>query len=258
MPAAVTPQPTRPSSTKALLNVGYSAAKDVAMILDPYLPASARTAVCYAEAQAISATEYASKQAEFATKQAVDIKNKTFETTHQILEKSGALVVAGQIEQTRVNTQNTAVRVVEGVKQRGETRASALFLGDEILIRSLTAWKRYNDTWSLAHKVAFGAADIVLSYAPKTAVDLVKSALESVDAVRVEGVQALKGRVPDFVVNGATQSYEIFDHTLHTLQEKKEATISSINHTYTETTGYIVSRVNGTVEYVVAKLPPGN
>ncbi|KAI9328428.1 hypothetical protein BDR26DRAFT_923478 [Obelidium mucronatum] len=216
---------TRASSTKALLGVGFSAAKDVAMILDPYLPQSAKSAALYVETQAVTATE-------FATRQAEEIRVLAYERGHQILEKSGALVVAEQIEQTRVKTQSTAINVVEGVKAR--------------------AWQRYADTWSLAHRVAFGAADVVLAYTPKAAVDLVKSAISSVDAVRVEGLQGLKGRVPDFVITTATQSYEIFDHTIHTIQEKKQATYDSVNQTYSQATGFIVSKVNGTVHYIVA------
>ncbi|KAJ3076065.1 hypothetical protein HDU98_005757 [Podochytrium sp. JEL0797] len=265
------------SSVKALVGAGYSAVKDVAVIMDPYVPAT--QTLQYVETTAATAQSFATKQSTLATEaargqilQAVEIKDKAVAQGLELFEKSGAKGVVGGATERVEGVRRVVEGVVEGVKAR--------------------ALQRYQATYHLANRVVHAAADVVLAYTPKTAVDLVNQAMQSVDAVRVDGIQGLKGRVPDYVLTSATRSYEIFDSLTHSAHLQSVATRQTIDsslaslstsiHTTTDQItntlaatsqqlantfehkkqetldavhaghGYIVSRVNGTVEYMVA------
>ncbi|KAJ3115545.1 hypothetical protein HK100_001309 [Physocladia obscura] len=263
MPAVIDAQKNGQTSAKGILNAGLLAAKDVATMIDPYVPTRAKNA------------------AEFALHRATGIVDTTSATAAQLYEKSGAASVVGQAAATAEAIKMEAFKATNSIQQ--------------------TVATRIEDTVTLASRTAVVASDTVLAYTPPSAVKLVQNALSSVDAVRVDGLTGLKEYVPAFVIAGSNQTYEIFENVSHNLEAAKTGTINKISQTtsetihkiqatgetafntmggmnavnaiqntaakvksssqkrieqitsqYATTTGFIVSKINGVVQYVIA------
>ncbi|KAJ3207705.1 hypothetical protein HDU82_003383 [Entophlyctis luteolus] len=233
------------AAPKALLNVSVSAAKDVAQILDPYLPVGAKQAAEYAMEQTSSLTGYAGQATALAVNGLDSLKNDVFAT----------------VEDVRVKVSKTC----EG-------------------------------TVSLASSAVTATSDVVLSYTPATAVKLVNQAINGVDAVRVDGLQGLRGFVPVFVIGRSTQTFEIFENVVQkpeesannvtdstktakttivdsarstvqlakalcsdcysaavqAVDERKNRAVEEVTTKFNASTGFIVAKANGVVKYVIA------
>ncbi|KAJ3132307.1 hypothetical protein HK100_005428 [Physocladia obscura] len=198
MPAAVIATRNKgQSSAKGILNAGLLAAKDVATMLDPYVPTRAKNA------------------AEFALNRATGIVDTTSATAAQLYEKSGAASVVGQAAATAEAIKTEAFKAKNSIQQ--------------------TVTTRIEDTVTLASRTAVVASDTVLAYTPPSAVKLVQNAISSVDAVRVEGLTGLKEYVPAFVITKSNQTFEIFENVSHNLETAKIKTINKISQTTSET-----------------------
>ncbi|KAJ3264088.1 hypothetical protein HDU77_009386 [Chytriomyces hyalinus] len=220
------------SATKALIGAGISAAKDVVSIIDPYVPTTARTAAVYAlkqttdaiastQTQLLETVETANAVKDAAYGRAIEVRTRALETAFVVLEKSGAVNVVDAANQRVDEVKKTAVKVAEGWRCK--------------------AVRTVESSLNLANSLLAGATGTLITYTPKTVVSLVQAAVDSCGVIRVEGLVALKPYVPAFVVKTTEQTFEIVENVR-----------SNVHSKYSETTGFIVSRVNGTVDYVVA------
>ncbi|KAJ3066449.1 hypothetical protein HDU98_010205 [Podochytrium sp. JEL0797] len=91
-------------------------------------------------------------------------------------------------------------------------------------------------TWAIT-----GATTTITAYTPGPVQKLLKETLENAQAVRRDPVGVLKPYVPAFVVHTSERTFEIVTENIEQTKEQVNAT-----------TGYIVSRVNGSIEYVTS------
>ncbi|KAJ3016389.1 UNVERIFIED_CONTAM: hypothetical protein HDU68_012237 [Siphonaria sp. JEL0065] len=129
-----------------------------------------------------------------------------------------------------------AFAVVSDAKNLAFDTASS---AKSIAIDTAQSYKNYavgTATWAIN-----GATTTVTAYTPSPIKDLLTETLSNAKAVRQDPMGTLKPYVPAFVVHTSERTYEI-------VTENIEQTKETVN----ATTGYIVSRVNGTVEYVTS------
>ncbi|KAI8619213.1 hypothetical protein BC830DRAFT_810036 [Chytriomyces sp. MP71] len=120
------------SATKALFGAGLSAAKDVVSIIDPYVPATAKTAAAYAIKQTSNLTATASEAFTQTQHQLFDTASVAKATALDVLEKTGAkdalesanaakdaaFLQAEQIRTSCVETANGVIETANGVRVR--------------------------------------------------------------------------------------------------------------------------------------------
>ncbi|KAJ3079989.1 hypothetical protein HDU99_009581 [Rhizoclosmatium hyalinum] len=108
-----------------------------------------------------------------------------------------------------------------------------------IAIDTAQSYKNYavgTATWAIN-----GATTTVTAYTPGPIKTLIQDTVAGAQAVRADPKAALKPYVPAFVIVTGERTYEIVTENIHQTQE-----------TFNATTGYVVSKVNGTVEYVTS------
>ncbi|KAJ1562177.1 hypothetical protein HK405_015032 [Cladochytrium tenue] len=84
-----------------------------------------------------------------------------------------------------------------------------------------------------------GATTTITAYTPGPVKDLVHNAVAGAQALRQDPVGSLKPYVPAFVIHTGERTYEIVVDTTQRTKDNVNAA-----------TGFIVSKVNGTVEYI--------
>ncbi|KAJ1555942.1 hypothetical protein HK405_010167 [Cladochytrium tenue] len=84
-----------------------------------------------------------------------------------------------------------------------------------------------------------GATTTITAYTPGPVKELVNNAVAGAQAIREDPVGSIKPYVPTFVVHTGERTYEI---VVDTTQKTKDNVSAA--------TGFIVSKVNGTVEYI--------
>lgn len=89
--------------------------------------------------------------------------------------------------------------------------------------------------------VVHDATTTLTAYTPGPVLTLITSTIDGAKALRQDPVGTMKPYVPTFVIHAGEKTYEVVQHT-------KDRTTQNLN----EATGYIVTKVNGTVEYVTS------
>ncbi|KAJ3412551.1 hypothetical protein HDV05_000585 [Chytridiales sp. JEL 0842] len=126
---------------------------------------------------------------------------------------------------TATYVKDTAVSTATGIKDRAVS----------------TATGAYNYTASTATWAVNGATTTVTAYTPGPVRDLIHNTLTGANALRQDPVGTVKPYVPTFIIHTGEKTYEI---VADTTQKTKDAVSA--------TSGYIVTKVNGTVTYVTS------
>lgn len=84
-----------------------------------------------------------------------------------------------------------------------------------------------------------GATTTITAYTPTPVLNLVQHTAEGANALRKDPVGTVKPYVPTFVIHAGEKTYEIV-----------AGAADATSKTASATTGYIVTKVNGTVKYV--------
>ncbi|KAI8905970.1 hypothetical protein EDD86DRAFT_211227 [Gorgonomyces haynaldii] len=101
------------------------------------------------------------------------------------------------------------------------------------------AQDKANSAYNFGKVVVKGATTTITSYTPGPVLNLVSSVAEGASALRADPVGTVKPYVPTFVIHAGEKTYEIVSHAQDATQKNIKAT-----------TGYIVTKVNGTVKYI--------
>ncbi|KAJ3086688.1 hypothetical protein HDU96_004794, partial [Phlyctochytrium bullatum] len=158
-----------------------------------------------------------------------------------------AKTAAGYAVSTASSTANfaygTAAAAVDTTKKTvgaavDFTTSTATAVKDRAVATASGAAKYTTDT---ATWVFTSATTTITTYTPGPVLNAVNSAMAGAQALRQDPVGTVKPYVPAFVVHTGEKTYEI----VHGSYEKGAAAVNS-------TTGYIVTKVNGTVEYVTS------
>lgn len=86
--------------------------------------------------------------------------------------------------------------------------------------------------------VEFGKSTIT-ALTPDPVMSLLNKSMETAEAVRQDPVGTVKAYVPDFVIQAGEKTYEVVGHTA-------DSTIKTVG----EASGFIVTKVNGSVDYI--------
>ncbi|KAJ3205628.1 hypothetical protein HDU67_008726 [Dinochytrium kinnereticum] len=183
---------------------------------------------------------YTEKAIETATSVAQSAYNRVDPYVPQV-----AKTAAGYAASTATSTANFAIGTATAAVNTttntigaavGFTTSTATAVKDRAVATASGALKYTSDT---ATWVFTSATTTVTAYTPSPVVNAVSSAVAGAQALRQDPVGTVKPYVPTFVIHTGEKTYEI----VHGTYEKGTATVNA-------TTGYIVTKVNGTVQYV--------
>ncbi|KAJ3079990.1 hypothetical protein HDU99_009582 [Rhizoclosmatium hyalinum] len=104
------------------------------------------------------------------------------------------------------------------------------------LINSTTTQAQQTFTWAVTTTTT-----TITAYTPGPVKTLIQDTVAGAEAVRADPKAALTPYVPAYVIVTGERTYEIVTEKIHQTEE-----------TVSATTGYVVSKVNGTVEYVTS------
>ncbi|KAJ3202066.1 hypothetical protein HDU83_004245 [Entophlyctis luteolus] len=248
------------AAPKALLDAGISAAKDVAQILDPYLPLSAKQVAEYAMEQTTSLTDYTGKATARAVNGFDSLKNDTFAAAEgvraQVSKKyedtvslaSRAVVATSDV--VLAYTPPTAVKLVN----------QALSGVDAVRVDGLQGLKDYvpafvvkgsTQTFEIFENVAHK-----LEVTTQTTKDTIMSNVNATKTTIVNNVQSAKSsvfnNVQSTVQTAKTAVSGKCSATVAAVDASRRSVTDLIMSKFNASTGFIVAKVDGTVKYVIA------
>ncbi|KAL2912865.1 hypothetical protein HK105_207646 [Polyrhizophydium stewartii] len=170
------------------------------------------------------------------------IKDKAVETAQAVAAKVDPYVpqVAKDATSFAVGTATSAVNFATSTASSAYNFATG------------TATSAYNYATGTVKVVVNGATTTITAYTPSPILNAVTSTIEGAKALRQDPVGTVKPYVPTFVIHAGEKTYEI----VHTAGEKTydvaKGTQERIAQTTSAATGFIVTKVNGTVQYVTS------
>ncbi|KAJ3216023.1 hypothetical protein HK099_006093 [Clydaea vesicula] len=173
-------------------------------------------------------------------------------------------VVKDGVIYTANTAQTLSTSALETANQTAATLQSHANQALHSATSTLTATQEFanqkaSEAFTLGKEVVGQTANTITSYTPDPVVALVNKSLENAQALRTDPIGTVKSYTPDFVIQVGEKTYEVVAHTTE-----------SAKKTVDETSGFIVTKVNGTVDYIthipqveslmaeLKKLIPGN
>ena len=109
-----------------------------------------------------------------------------------------------------------------------------------------------NSAIEIGKAAVHGATTTVTAYTPGPVQTLIHTTLEGAKAFRQDPVGTLKPYVPTFVIHAGEKTYEIVHAVQDRTAQNINATTAYVSEKGKATHGYIVTKVNGTVQYVTS------
>ncbi|KAI8800880.1 hypothetical protein BJ742DRAFT_839768 [Cladochytrium replicatum] len=143
---------------------------------------------------------------------------------------------------------NTATQVIEsGISTATSTQKA---ISDNVAATREFAAQKVSQTVDLGKVAVSGATTTISAYTPSPVAQLVTSAIDGAKALQKDPVGTVKPYIPLFVINVGEKTYEVVSHTVETTQANISSTAKSVSDTVHTGTGFIVTKVNGTVETI--------
>ncbi|KAI9332227.1 hypothetical protein BDR26DRAFT_650273 [Obelidium mucronatum] len=144
---------------------------------------------------------------------------------------------AVQIQDTVVTQGSSALSYASGLKDSLYSNASSLHAQASQLAATASAQSlQENFNWAVT-----ATTTTISAYTPGPVKTFIQDTITGAEAVRQDPKTALSPYVPAYVIHTSERTYEIVAENLDKIKEP-------VN----ETAGYVVSKVNGTVEYVTS------
>ncbi|KAJ3054619.1 hypothetical protein HK097_001285 [Rhizophlyctis rosea] len=152
--------------------------------------------------------------------------------------------IASRATEAAVQVSNTAVQILDPFLPQAAKDAATS--AKDYTVRTVGAateyaTAKYNQTYEWGKVIVQGATTTVETYTPGPILSLVHGALDGAKHLREDPVGTVKPYVPTFVIQSGEKTFEI----VHDANNKTREVASS-------TTGYIVEKVNGTVQSVTS------
>ncbi|KAJ3297316.1 hypothetical protein HK104_000643 [Borealophlyctis nickersoniae] len=170
------------------------------------------------------------------------IVNKATETANTAVAYATQVAgqVAGQVDPYVPQAAKDAATYAIGTATAAKDYATSTAANTHAYVSS-RATGAYEATKGAVQSTTTTVTTTVTAYTPSPVMNLINASLDSAKAIRADPVGTVKPYVPTFVIHAGEKTYEV----VHDVQEKTKENISA-------TSGYIVEKVNGTVQTVTS------